>query len=418
MRVQRSPYLLADLQGDAVHAHGQSYAALTGTRMVESILYHAYDGNMYYNRLMYRRISEDGGYTWTNSGSIFAADPTNLVTCERTAPRQFLDPHTGLLLAYYSDWTVKTADQFAVESTDGTARIFYEISRDGGLTWEAPRQVIHRGAEYDATHWLPEVEYRRNGAWAEASPAVYLADGTVVIGFVKSPLEENGTIYNPYGGYWYEVGFLRGQWNANRTELEWEMGEYLRVQVEESCVGCCEPDLILLRDGRLFTTMRCQGWIPKDIPSARRGAVSADGGLTWSTPEVLCYDDGSPVNVPAAFSGFLRSPQNGKVYWFCNILDHPVYGQVPRYPLTIAEFDEDCLCILRDTVQVVQDLPPGAPPCTNEMPSTSEECGRRYTNFGYYVDRDTGELVLTMPEMPKVSWDDFTSDCYVWRIEV
>ena len=43
---------------------------------------------------------------------------------------------------------------------------------------------------------------------------------------------------------------------------------------------------------------------------------------------------------------------------------------------------------------------------------------RRYTNFGFYEDRVTKEIVLTLPEQPRISKQDFTSDCYRYRIAV
>ena len=122
--------------------------------------------------------------------------------------------------------------------------------------------------------------------------------------------------------------------------------------------------------------------------------------------------------MPAAFAEFIRSPTTGRAYWFGNILDHPVTGQLPRYPLALAEFDENRLCLVRDSVTIIQDLPSGAPACEREDgPFTSEnQCGRRYTNWGSYIDRRTGEIVMTLPEQPKTSWDDFTSDCIEIRI--
>jgi len=43
---------------------------------------------------------------------------------------------------------------------------------------------------------------------------------------------------------------------------------------------------------------------------------------------------------------------------------------------------------------------------------------RRYTNFGLYEDRITNEIVLILPEMPKIDWQDLTSDCYRYRIRI
>ena len=135
--------------------------------------------------------------------------------------------------------------------------------------------------------------------------------------------------------------------------------------------------------------------------------------MTWSEPEPLVYDDGSTVWTPASCSRFFPSSKTGKTYWIANILPGPVHFQIPRYPLTIAEFDTDRLCVLRDTVQVIQDLPKGAPK------------SRRYTNFQVYEERGTGDLILCMPEQPKkgeleeiTRAEDMESDCIEFRVRL
>jgi hypothetical protein len=176
----------------------------------------------------------------------------------------------------------------------------------------------------------------------------------------------------------------------------------------------CEPDLLHLGGGRLLTTMRCQGAKGQGIPSTRQCALSEDGSRTWGAPWALKYDDGSTVCVPASLAAFEKDPKSGRAFWFANILSKPVFGQIPRYPLTIAELDTKRLCIIKDSVTVIQDLPKGAI-AANEA---AGELGRRYSNFGHYVDRATGEFVLMMAEEPKVDWDDHTSDCIRFRIRL
>jgi hypothetical protein len=141
--------------------------------------------------------------------------------------------------------------------------------------------------------------------------------------------------------------------------------------------------------------------------------MSRDGGLTWSAPEPLRYDDGTTVWTPASYSQFVESSKTGRTYWLANILSEPVHGQMPRYPLTIAEFDTEHCCILRNTVRTIQDLPDGAP------------LQRRYTNWGSYEERGTGDFVLTLPEQPKhmdftamTRPEDFTADCIRYRIQI
>ena len=134
--------------------------------------------------------------------------------------------------------------------------------------------------------------------------------------------------------------------------------------------------------------------------------------MTWSEPAPAVYDDGTTVWTPSSPHLFFVSSVNGKTYVLANFLPGPVYGQTPRYPLSIAEFDTERACVLRDTIEVIQDLPEGAPE------------SRRYTNFSMYEDRETGELVLQMPEQPKKMGfeemtrpEDFESDNIQWRVK-
>ena len=197
--------------------------------------------------------------------------------------------------------------------------------------------------------------------------------------------------------------------------MVWEANAGITVPESVSSTGPCEPDLLSLGGERVFTTMRTQGIPGKKVPTTRQCALSTDGGRTWSKPEPLKYDDGTPVWVPAAISVFERDPASGRVFWFANIQPGPVYGQIPRYPLTMAEFDTKRLCILKDSVTIIQDLPPNAPKAGDPKKG---ELGRRYSNFGHYVDRRTGEIVLLVAEEPRVTWDDYWSDCIRFRIRV
>lgn len=70
------------------------------------------------------------------------------------------------------------------------------------------------------------------------------------------------------------------------------------------------------------------------------------------------------------------------------------------------EVDEDRLWLIREPLRVIDDWREGLPRDV------------RVTKWGSYEDRETGEIVLTLPEEPKVSWQDLTPDCYGYRIEL
>ncbi len=382
-----------------------TYTSARGHRMIMSVAEidgHGLGANRYLEwTTTWRRFrSLDGGVTW-----LLASDPL----LEPSAAQRkkvhvgyeglwayWIEPQTGLLMGFHS-----TPD-FSRDFRKAFWRFYYVVSDDGGFTWDSPRQIVHSGGGCDTRRWMPGFDIERHAAEFDQPHPVTLDDGTLVFGF---------TVETPR----YVTRFFRGRWDKGSQAMVWEAGDGITVPPEVSSSGPCEPDLVCLGGNRLLATMRTQGIPAKKVPTTRQCAVSEDGGRTWSRLEPLKYDDGTPVWVPAAISVFERDPVSGRVFWFGNIQPGPVYGQIPRYPLTMAELDTKRLCILRDSVSVIQDLPPGAPKAGDPAKG---ELGRRYSNFGHYVDRKTGEFVLLVAEEPRVTWDDYWSDCIRFRVKL
>jgi len=354
---------------------------------------------MEWKATLQRFRSTDGGATWRPSGDRLL----NWITAQRLrvgedyggAWAYWFEAGSGHLLSFFSK------PEFSPDFQTTRSRFYYEFSGDGGVTWTAPMQIIHQGAGCDAERWMPGFDAAKHTAQFDQPHPITLDDGALLFGFtMKTPR--------------YVTRFFRGQWTRDRG-MVWEVSAGITVPGTVSSAGPCEPDLLALGGQRVFTTMRTQGIPGKQVPTTRQCALSIDGGRTWNKPEPLKYDDGTPVWVPAAISVFERDPASGRVFWFANIQPGPVYGQLPRYPLTMAEFDTKRLCILKDTVTIIQSLPPGAPQVGDLKKG---ELGRRYSNFGHYVDRQTGEIVLLVAEEPRVTWDDYWSDCIRFRIRL
>jgi len=407
----------------AVYAQNPTYTALDGHTLIESVKWEARTpSGLYYDRRIYRRRSEDNGQTWTDEPplqDLSDADIDRGCTI-RSVPMHFLDPDNDLLVSLTSVGERAGSDgafHGAADLLSRTRRFSCEVSRDGGLTWEDHGQVIMAGDEFGETHWAPGVWYGKNRAQADMPPWVKLDDGTIVVGVSLQPVDEDGRMVTVSGGYFLQTAFLRARWReepptpepvgrASRPPsfLEWEMGEPISVGPELSSVGCCEPALAHLGGQRLWTTMRCQGYRNGSTPSLKFMATSEDGGLSWGGPEPLRFDDGKVVNSPASLAEFVRPEGSERLWWIGNIAPEPVYAQTPRYPLHLVEADPERLCLVRESMAVIDDWREGLPKDV------------RFTNWGSYQDRDTGEIVLTLPEQPRTSWEDLTSDCYRYRI--
>ena len=352
-----------------------------------------------------RMRSSDNGRTWRQVGEALAVPALASMGTIHGSRQHFFDPAQNALLSLYVQSEGVRQSSGGYPWAHRRNRLFYEISRDGGLSWTPPRQIIHAGAGCDDVRWMPGLVAGRQNVCADQGPFALTADGAVVFGAQVVECGRRTKV---------QTVFFIGRWLPDAASLAWEMSQLIEAPETVSRSGVCEPDLVKLPGGRLLTTMRCQGMRDLQVPSSRQFSVSDDGGRTWTAPRTLSYEDGQPVWVPASIARFMTDPRTGRIFWFANILDHPVYGQIPRYPLAMAELDPERLCLIRETVSVIQDLPPGAPAAGDG----SYELGRRYSNFGYYVDRASGEFVIMAAEEPKTTWEHPEADCYRWRVQL
>lgn len=405
VRVERELYLAAPA-GIAVYAGNQAYVHAHRPLLVEAVRWEGRArserlGTRYYSARIFWRLSEDNGATWEEVPGGLSEDPASLEGFHRFVPSHCFEPARGLAVSLVPEYEVRPGqrrrERFSDEGVGNpTRRVFCEVSRDNGRSWHFAGQVICAGGRYDSVHWGPGLHYGRNGGGGDGS-CILRRDGVVL----------HGLTVNLEDGNRYQVAVLIGRWKDDLSGLDWEFSDYIRVGPDRSSQGCCEPALLELPDRRIFIGLRCCG-DPEQrrFPSRKFWSVSSDGGRTWSEPCPLAYEDGAPVWSPSSFHAYLRSSKTGRVYLVANILPEPTYSAYPRVPLAIAELDPERLCILRDTVTIVQDLPPGAPE------------KRRYTNFGIYQERGSGDIILTLPEQPKTSWENFTADCIRYRVRL
>lgn len=402
------------MESDGIRAFfsgSQTYTSVHGDRMLElasSAMLHRVthdDGSTTldsYNDGTWLRVSEDNGATWTDTGEKVRLDTG--ISEEQLFPAGFaLDVRSDRLVQFFRGQRADSTCYGYVNQ--GTYRAFYSVSDDEGRSWSDPVQVVDGSGEYGEDRWGPELKYGVRGALPNGSHSVWLEDGSLLL-----PL----TGYERLDGtkpWHFRVICARGTWNEDRSAFSWKFGSYFEVGPDKATSGCCEPSITSLGGDRLSMTTRCQGGAPQGLYSTRYSSASEDGGMTWSDPEPLLYDDGSPVWTPASVSAFYDSSKTGKAYWIGNILDGPVHGQVPRYPLNFAEFDPGRRCLVKASVRLIQDRPEGA----------HEHV--RYTNFGWYEDRRSGDLIITLSEQYRYKGydqmeklEDKAADCVKYTV--
>ncbi len=353
------------------------------------------------------RRSVDHGRTWSEATELPTMEPRAAGKFRRAFRGGVADPGSGKFIRFQIEGLLPTDDPL-----EGMRQwtVWYTVSEDGGRTWPVTRQVIQTGPEFNAQHPLPGVWTGKNCVMVGdlASVPVVLADGTLIVPVIVTPLGPDGTYHNPGGGYTYsDAAVLRGHWDAAGS-LAWELSERVKGDPARSTRGMDEPTVAALADGRLLMVMRGSNSGKPALPGRRWTAWSSDAGRTWTEPQPWTYDDGAPFFSPSSCSQ-LVAHSSGRLFWIGNITPVNPTGNQPRFPLVMGEVDRRSGRLLRATVRTIDDRRAEDGPLL------------ALSNFSAREDRETNEVVLNLSRLFQQSPPDardWTSDAYLYRIPV
>ena len=268
-------------------------------------------------------------------------------------------------------------------------KLWYRVSTDGGRTYDEERPLVQSGDEHSPMHPIKYVWVGKNSfCYAAIPPFLRMSNGEILLPIYFAPLDEQGTYYNPLGAFTFTfAAALIGRWNEAGNDVEWEVSQDIRLDGDQSSRGSNECAVVeLSREGRIFMVMRgSNAPNPKgNLPAVKWKTLSTDYGRTWSKCEHFTYSDGEGFLSPSSCSSFIRSSRTKKIYWIGNISGVMPRGNSPRYPLIIAELDEQSLGLRRETVTIIDDRAADDPP---EV---------QFSNFSLIEDPDTRHIVLLM----------------------
>ncbi len=333
---------------------------------------------------------------WRRVASVIASEPRRIEVPFYRYP----DEEGPSVQNVYPDWQALACDDrrgvavaMLTRGVGDTAtgyvdyKMWYRVTTDGGETWSELRPLVAEGDEFSPMHPNPYVWIGRNGfCYASIPPLLRMSNGEILMPFYFAPVDEEGNYYNPLNAYTFGyVAVAIGRWNEAGDDLIWTVSDAITISERQSARGFSECAVIELSEpGHILMVMRGSNrpdpW--GDMPPVKWRTLSTDYGRTWSEPEPFTYSDGAPFMSPSSCSAFIRSAVTGKVYWVGNISRIIPDGNSPRYPLVIAELDEETLGLRRETVTIVDDRGPNDPP---EL---------QLSNFKLIEDPATGHILI------------------------
>ncbi len=353
-----------------------------------------------------QRFSFDHGKTWTPLKPL----PPMMTFQENLS---FLDWKFCGIYDPASDRLVSLSIHHIRDMRDGEPRAIYNhglirLSSDDGKTWSEPQVLKYEeGPDFDPDNLLDPEFLTTNNAYPGQSILRH-SNGTLVIPVTNSRIPESVGDKQPGPARWPADGTigslcLVGKWNPEESAYDWKGGKPVWLPRSIAMNGLLESDIAELEDGRILNVWRVTH--AKGTEAFKWRAVSDDGGLTFSQPEPMSYSDGSKVFSGSHFHRLFRSSKTGKLYWIGNIAKmNPVVSGHPRFPLIIAEVDEETLGLKKETVTIIDTRHSG------------EGEQLQLSNFWCVEHGKTGELEIYVPRLYEDPADLWTASTYRYTL--
>ena len=315
------------------------------------------------------RLSEDNSATWSD----FQPLPDHIVSYQGT---QFWEGEGAMV---YDPTSGKLVNVWLRQVRVGSIYnnfSYYRLSDDQGRSWSEPKQFRYEpGADFDPEDPLNPAFLDKNQAYI-GNNVLIRSDGKLVfaVGHANDPNDPQ----NDSRAWKMASLCFEGTWDAQSQDYVWAAGERVAISPTVSSRGLMEPQVAELKDGRIAVVWR--GSNTSSTPGHKWFGTSTDGGLTLSEVGELKYDDGSQFYSPSSISQILRHSLTDKLYWVGNISPTPPSGNSPRYPLVIAEIDENNFSLKKDSVTVIDTRLAG------------DSSALQLSNFSLLENRETHDI--------------------------
>lgn len=354
----------------------------------------------------HRRISHDNGVTWSE----LTALPPMMTHLNQVA---VLDWKFCGIYDPLSERLVSLSIHHVRDMRQGPPRRIYNhalvrTSTDMGLT-ESPPQVLkyEPGPDLDPDNVLASEYLDTNSAYPGQS-ILRLRNGNLLIPVTNSRIPADVEDAASTRAHWPTKGTIgsvcfNGRWDKAKEQYVWRAGQPAWLPRSIAFNGLLEADIAELKDGRILIVWRITK--TKESEAYKWYSVSKDGGMTFSKPNVFGYTTGQPFYSGSNFHRLIRSQKTGRLYWIGNLVaEKPTNAGHPRYPLVIAEVDEEAVAIKKRTVSEIDTRQPG------------EGERLQLSNFWLIEDPKTLDLEIYLTRLHEDPDDLFTTSAYKYTL--
>lgn len=353
-----------------------------------------------------QRISHDNGKTWTP----LAAQPAWMTYLDQVTVLDWKfcgihDPASNRLVAL--------SIHHVRDMRQGPPRMIYNhalvrTSTDGGKTFGPPQTLKYEsGDDLDSENVLQPTYLENNTAYPGQSIFRH-SNGSLIIPVTNTKIPADIEDEPPARVRWPSAGTIGslcfvGRWDEKAQQYVWKSSKPVWLPRSIAFNGLLEADVTELADGRVLMVWR--------ITKTKGGAahkwfsVSSDGGLSFSEPQIFKYTDGTLFYSTSTFHRLFRSRKTNKLYWIGNIApQNPTNPGHPRYPLVIAEVDENSLALKKETV--------------TEIDTRHSREGKmlQLSNFWVIENSETLDLEIYLTRLQEVPEKTFTANAYKYTL--
>ncbi|MBI4583004.1 MAG: exo-alpha-sialidase [Planctomycetes bacterium] len=336
-------------------------------------------------------LSLDNGRTWSEPTVRWKSEVVPDGRIRYAEPAAFFDADREKLIVLV-DKVLYPKDKLNV---DAAYSLVLDVYDPAARAWSERRELKFPGERPPAMSFSFPIKTSR---------------GRLLFPGMRQTLDASGNAVH-YKGCWApvdEMVTVIGEWKSG-GDLAWRLGKPLQINPEVSSRGLSENALAELRDGSIAAICRGDNSMFPEKPGTKWLSFSRDGGETWSPPDPLPATGGDPIESGANGSALFRSVKNGRLYWMGNLAlrGERARDNWPRSPLVIAEVEEEPFALKRDTIFAVDER------TYNDSPRV------QLSNFRFYQDRETGDLVIFLTRYGEHSEKDWMiADYYRYRVEL